>query len=314
MKTGNIFVDDVVVENKIFIGSNEPLYDVSSASTSIQHICGGDLIIERTDGFSPQIKFKTNAFASQNGLIAFKDLSDYNQWTVQARSSNHPTEPKEFSISNQYNGGTWYTPFVLMPQVCNRMFVLDTNGITLTQATGVQIKMASDCTLNSGTLAFRDTGDDQQWLFSARASDHATEARQFKITEHHTGSSWFDPFTIKPQTLTDTLVLDSNGLKFGAPVFKFQTPEEITGAGAISLTTSISKITTSAPIALTLADGIEGQEKIILSSSVSANATLTPTNLAGNATVTFGATGDSCTLIFVGGTWHVLSNVGCTLA
>lgn len=207
------------VDGQLFVHSRTarptPLYDPVGAATDIAYFQNGDVIIERTDGISPQLKFKTSAFASQNGLIAFKDDSDDNQWTVQARSSNHATEPKEFSISNQYDGGAWYNPFVLMPEVVNRMFVLDQAGITLARAAGIQLHMESNCTSNSGTLVFKDTGDNEKWLFSARASDHATEAREFHITEHHTGSAWYDPLVILPQSPNNSFVIKPDGVHIG---------------------------------------------------------------------------------------------------
>ena len=42
------------------------------------------------------------------------------------------------------------------------------------------------------------------------------------------------------------------------------TPQALTAAGAVSITTSITTVASSAAIALTLADGIQGQIKIIV--------------------------------------------------
>lgn len=92
------------------------------------------------------------------------------------------------------------------------------------------------------------------------------------------------------------------------------TQDTRTGAGAISLTTRITLVVTTAADALTLADGFEGQEKIITMITDGGDGTLTPTNLFNGTTITFNDVDDTVVLKFVDGEWHVLSNDGATRA
>ena len=65
----------------------------------------------------------------------------------------------------------------------------------------------------------------------------------------------------------------------------YKTVENITGGGALSLTTAVSLISTTGTEAYTLADGIEGQIKIIAMKVDGGNATITPDNLVGYTSI-----------------------------
>jgi len=90
--------------------------------------------------------------------------------------------------------------------------------------------------------------------------------------------------------------------------------DAITAAGSLDTDVKTSEITTTGATAYTLADGQEGQEKIIVLKVDGGDATVTPSHLAGYTTITLNDVGDSCLLKFVGGTWYVVANNGCTLA
>ena len=93
------------------------------------------------------------------------------------------------------------------------------------------------------------------------------------------------------------------------------TPQALTAAGAVNLTTAVTTVATSGAIALTLADGAVGQVKIICMTTDGGTATLTPTTLNGYTTVAFDTVGDACILIFNStGGWRVIGNQGCVLA
>jgi hypothetical protein len=93
------------------------------------------------------------------------------------------------------------------------------------------------------------------------------------------------------------------------------TPQALTAAGAVNLTTAVTTVASAAAIALTLANGSVGQVKIICMTTDGGDATLTPTTLNGYSTITFNTDGDSCVLIYnTTGGWSVISNQGCTLA
>ena len=101
----------------------------------------------------------------------------------------------------------------------------------------------------------------------------------------------------------------SGGIKdlkalFYAPTFHADTPQTLTGAGAVNITTSITHLVTTAADALTLADGATGQIKYIVMKTHGGNGTLTPAHFANGTTLTFDAVGDSVMLLFTNGSWH----------
>ena len=94
------------------------------------------------------------------------------------------------------------------------------------------------------------------------------------------------------------------------------TPQSLSSAGVVNVTTSITQLTTStANYAVSLADGNTGQIKIItMVADGGFDVTLTPANFANGTTITFEDAGDTVTLIFTNSNWVVLSNYGCTIA
>ena len=106
------------------------------------------------------------------------------------------------------------------------------------------------------------------------------------------------------------------------------TAQALTAAGAVSVVTSITHLTLAGTAqALTLADGTQGQIKVItcIDGSGAGTMTMTPTNLAGASTVAWATgttggtaagngTGGTWIGIFTNSTWCTISAVGCTLA
>jgi len=96
------------------------------------------------------------------------------------------------------------------------------------------------------------------------------------------------------------------------------TPQALSGAGAVNVTTLTTAVTTTAPAqALTLADGTNGQIKTIVHQALSGGGTwvLTPTTKTGYTTITSTAVGETCTLQFfttIG--WCILSLRGAIAA
>jgi hypothetical protein len=93
-----------------------------------------------------------------------------------------------------------------------------------------------------------------------------------------------------------------------------QTPQTLTGAGAVGLTTQLTYVYTTGANALTLADGVQGQTKQIVMRQDLGNGTLTPTNLAGASTITFNDVGDTVSLMFLDGEWHIMGYYGVAIA
>lgn len=88
-----------------------------------------------------------------------------------------------------------------------------------------------------------------------------------------------------------------------------------TGAlGAVTLTNITTTVTTTGAATGTLADGAQGQIKIITMIVDGGDFVLTPVNLGGYTTITFNDAADSVILVFAGTDWWVVSNVGTTLA
>lgn len=94
--------------------------------------------------------------------------------------------------------------------------------------------------------------------------------------------------------------------------------QDLDAAGAVQTGNGVTELETSSAsdVAITLADGEEGQEKIVYlkTKGGAGNFVLTPDNLLGYATITFNTVGDTVLLKFLNGNWVILSNQGATLA
>ena len=89
------------------------------------------------------------------------------------------------------------------------------------------------------------------------------------------------------------------------------TPQAMTSAGAVSLTTTLTTVASSSAITLTLANGTQGQIKIIVFITDGGDATLTPTTMNDGTTLTFADAGDSAILCWIGASgWQVIGAWG----
>ena len=89
------------------------------------------------------------------------------------------------------------------------------------------------------------------------------------------------------------------------------TPQALTAAGAVSITTTLSTIASAGVIALTLPDGIQGQIKVIVMITDGGTATLTPATMNDGTTLAFADVGDSAILMWIGASgWQVISMAG----
>jgi hypothetical protein len=83
------------------------------------------------------------------------------------------------------------------------------------------------------------------------------------------------------------------------------TPQTLSSAGAISIVTNVTKITSpDANGTLTIADGVDGQIKTIIMVSNAGNHTLSITSNIGHSSVVFNSAGDTATLMFQGTVWY----------
>jgi len=92
-----------------------------------------------------------------------------------------------------------------------------------------------------------------------------------------------------------------------------QTPQTLTGAGAVDIITATTLLITTSADALTLADGAEGQRKLIIMKTDGGDGTLTPAHLSNGSTITFDDAGDSADLVFIDGSWNMVGGTA-TLA
>lgn len=90
--------------------------------------------------------------------------------------------------------------------------------------------------------------------------------------------------------------------------------QSLSGAGAVSIATSHTELTTTGANALTLAAGTAGQIKTITMIVDGGDGTLTPSALGVGTTITFNDVGDSVVLQYGTAKWWVLANNGCTIA
>lgn len=85
-------------------------------------------------------------------------------------------------------------------------------------------------------------------------------------------------------------------------------------SGALSLGTEVTLIETTAASTSTLADGEEGQVKIIKMVGDTGDMVLTPANFFDGTTITFDDINDVVVLKFISGSWMLISNVGAIIA
>ena len=178
-----------------------------------------------------------------------------------------------------------------------------TNTLTL-PAGGNQelVGTAATQTLAAKTLTLpqiNDTSSDHQYVFavSELAADRTVTLPLLAGN---------DEFVFKDHAVT----LDNKtlGTTFG-------TVQALSGAGAVDITSLITQVTTTGADALTLANGANGQMKIITMVADGGDGTLTPTTFANGSTITFNDVGDSVLLVYnTTGGWAAVSNVGCTIA
>ena len=91
----------------------------------------------------------------------------------------------------------------------------------------------------------------------------------------------------------------ANVLNYIPTFLALNSTQSLSGAGAVDITSAVTKVTTTGTDALTLADGQAGQIKVIIMIVDGGDGTLTPTTLLGGSTITFADAGDAVILLWV---------------
>ncbi len=92
------------------------------------------------------------------------------------------------------------------------------------------------------------------------------------------------------------------------------TTEVLTGAGACSITVPVTILVTTSTDALTLANGYEGQRKLVIMKTDGGDGTLTPTSFANGTNITFDDPLDMWEGIFHAGSWYNVGTPTATVA
>lgn len=110
-------------------------------------------------------------------------------------------------------------------------------------------------------------------------------------------------------------VVSDNGFVGNLTGVNIGTVTAISGAGAVPVTASTVRLTTTGANALTLTDGTNGQLLTIVMAVDGGDGTLTPTTKTGYSTITFNDVGDAVVLqFFTTLGWMIVSNYGTTVA
>jgi len=93
----------------------------------------------------------------------------------------------------------------------------------------------------------------------------------------------------------------------------YKTVQNISGPGAISVTTGVTLITTTGTDAYTLADGVEGQIKIISMKVDGGNGTVTPDNFVNGTSILFNNVEDTIIMLYQSTGWILIARQNATV-
>lgn len=161
----------------------------------------------------------------------------------------------------------------------------------------------------TGHVAVRSTGGSNNQGAIRLNCENNTHGQTLMSQPHSASDSGFFMLPLDGGSARATPNVLLSGAKTVATV------QALSGAGAISLNTLHTALTTTGAQAQTLADGVNGQIKTITMVADGGDGTLTPATFAGGSTITFNDVGDSVMLIYnTTGGWALVSNNGCTIA
>ena len=161
----------------------------------------------------------------------------------------------------------------------------------------------------TGHVAIRSVGGTNNQGAIRLNCENNTHGQTLMSQPHSAGDSGFFMLPLDGGSARAT----PNPLLSGAKTVA--TVQALSGAGAVSLNTLHTALTTTGAQAQTLANGVNGQIKTITMVADGGDGTLTPATFANGSTITFNDVGDSVMLIYnTTGGWALISNTGCTIA
>jgi len=178
-------------------------------------------------------------------------------------------------------------------------------GLTIQGSTGASNNNGGTMSITGGTGAGNGNGGSMTVFGGPGGSSGA--GGSLSLTTY-SGSGAGSPLPGVTVTNAQNVQIPNGYLQFS------ETPQTLTGPGAVDVTSAITWIVTTGADALTLADGVEGQTKYIVMKTDGGNGTLTPSNFAQGTTITFDAVGDSVSLLFTNAGWHVMGGHGYAIA
>jgi hypothetical protein len=198
-------------------------------------------------------------------------------------------------------------------------------GTGATAATGTgNVVLATSPALTTPTIGVATATSVNNVAFTAPASLATfvlASAKTFTVNQSLTlagtdATTMTFPATSATIARTDAAQTFTGTQTFSGPIVGGA--QALSGAGAVNITQLTTKFTsTAAGNALTLADGVEGQMKVIVYVAEAAGGDtgiLTPTNLGAGTTITFNTVGDACILQYLGTDWWAVSLRGAVLA
>lgn len=232
-----------------------------------------------------------NKFA--NWILAKRHVTIYDDCCADSQTTLPVRYNTETGIVEYFNGTSWVTAET----------AIVSNHVSLSDGT-------------VGTLAVRIGADSNNGLYGVSDTQLGIAVEGVLVAGANTTGLFTD--NIAEQTATAGVTIDSVLLKDGgittSGAIIFGSPQTLTGAGAINLTTYATLVVTTGANALTLAAGADGQKKFIKMKTDGGDGTLTPNALQDGTTITFNDAGDFVELVYLDGKWNIIANSGATVA
>jgi hypothetical protein len=271
---------------------NEIIFEGSTADANETTLAVADPTADRTitlPDATGTVLLDTQIELANNGSINDDSQNEYLKFTKLASAVN------ELTIRNAATGGAASSGTLTAPTLEATGGDSNVDLALLPKGTGHVALRSAGGANNQGALRFN--------------CENNTHGQTLMSQPHSASDSGFFMLPLDGGSARATPNVLLSGAKTIAGV------QALSGAGAISLNTLHTAVTTTGADALTLANGVNGQIKTISMVADGGNGTLTPTTFANGSTITFNDVGDSVMLIYnTTGGWALISNTGCTIA